>query len=120
MVTVTGYQPRKTEDGREFFTLILVSGIEIIKSQNGGFYATAKKVSIPSTFNEETCKALVGEEMRGSIRNVKCEPYTFTIPETGEEVIRDTHYEYFPGENALDFLEDLERTSNNHVNGQLS
>ena len=35
MVKITDYQPRKAEDGREFYALVLQSGIEIIKSQNG-------------------------------------------------------------------------------------
>jgi hypothetical protein len=121
MVTVNGYQLRKTEEGKEFFALILISGIEIIKSQTGGFYATAKKVSIPSTFNEETCKALIGEEMKGSIKSVKCEPYTFKIPETGEEIISTRRFEYFPEENILeDFIENLEKSNNHKKNGQLT
>jgi len=97
MVKITSYQLRKSE-GKEFYALILQSGIEIIKSQSGGTYATAKKVSIPSTFTEEVCKALVGQEMAGSIKTVPCEEYCFIIPETGEEVIRDTHNQYFPEE----------------------
>lgn len=118
MVKITSYQLRKSE-GREFFALILESGIEIVKSSNGKFYASTKKVSIPCPFSEETCKALLGEQMKGSIRSVQCDPYSFIVPETGEELIRDTHYEYFPEEIALDFAEDLEKSSNLKLNGQL-
>lgn len=97
MVKITSYQLRKSE-GKEFYALILQSGIEIIKSQSGGTYATARKISVPSTFSEENCKDLLGHEIAGSIKSVPCEEYTFIIPETGEEVIRDTHNQYFPEE----------------------
>lgn len=100
MVTVTGYQERKSEDGRVFFALTLNSGIELIKSQTGAFYATAKKASIPSTFNEQTCKALIGEEFKGRIQSVPCDDYVFTVPETGEQIVLNQRNEYFQDENA--------------------
>jgi len=101
MVTVTGYQERKSEDGRVFFALTLTSGIELIKSQSGAFYATAKRASIPSTFNEQTCKTLIGEEFKGSIKSMPCEDYIYVIPETGENIVLNQRNEYFPDEEVV-------------------
>lgn len=95
MVKIIDYQKRKNDEEKEFFVLILQSGIEIIKSQNGGMYATAKKATLPSTFTEETCKQLIGQELMGSIQKVECEPYEFVIPETSEIISRNHRYEYF-------------------------
>jgi hypothetical protein len=39
---------------------------------------------VTSTFGEETCRELIGEKISGSIQKVECEPYDFTIKETGE------------------------------------
>lgn len=105
MVKIVDYQKRtSSEDSKEFFVLILQSGIEIVKSQNGGMYATAKKASLPSTFNEDTCKALIGNEMSGAITKVECEPYEFIIPETGELIARSHRYEYTNDEQAATLI----------------
>ena len=105
MVTVTGYQARNSE-GKVFFALILNSGIQLIKSKSGQFYATAKRASLPSTFDEKTCKALIGEEFKGSITSIPCDEYVFTVPETGEEIVLNQRNEYCPEEN--NFIGNLE------------
>jgi len=80
MVRVINYNKRVSESGKEFYSLTVQGGIELIKSRDtGNFYATAKKASIPSTFDEATCQALVGSEMPGQIEKVKCEPYEYTL-----------------------------------------
>ncbi|MFC4209552.1 hypothetical protein ACFOWA_00070 [Pedobacter lithocola] len=96
MVRIIQYQKRKSEDDREFFVLVVQSGIEVVKSQNGGMYLTAKKATIPSTFNEDICQSLIGQELAGSIVRVECEPYEFVIPETSEIITRNHRYEYSP------------------------
>jgi len=96
MVRIIQYQKRKSEDDREFFVLVIQSGIEVVQSQNGGMYLTAKKATIPSTFNEDICQSLIGQELSGSIVRVECEPYEFVIPETSEVITRNHRYEYSP------------------------
>jgi hypothetical protein len=69
----------------------------MVKSQKTErFYATARKVTIPSTFNEETCKSLIGTEMPGRIVKVETEPYEYTLKETGEVIELSHRYEYQP------------------------
>lgn len=95
MVRVVNYQKRTTEEGKEFFTLELQGGIEMVKSQESGkFYVTARKTSISSTFDELTCQSLIGAELPGAIQKVECEPYEYTIKETGEVISLSHRYEY--------------------------
>ena len=85
MVTIVDYRVRESRDGEPFIALIVQGGIELVKSKETGmFYATAKKASIPSTFDEKTCESLIGQELDGTIQKVQCEPYEVTDQETGE------------------------------------
>ena len=94
MVTVIGYDKRQSEDGKEFFTLTIQGGVEVVESQNGNLYMTARKTSIPSTFDEEGCQLLVGKEIPGNIEKVKCEPYEYVNKDTGEVFNLSHTYEY--------------------------
>lgn len=88
---------RKSEDGSTFFALSIQGGVELVKSKaTGNFYATVRKASITSTFDEETCKALLGTEISGEIVKQACEPYEITIKETGEVIELSHRYEYVP------------------------
>ena len=96
MVRVINYKKRQTED-KEFFVLEITGGIEMVQSQTtGNFYATAKKAFLPSTFDEETCKALIGSEIAGSVEKVECTPYEYTVRDTGEIIMLSHRYMYVP------------------------
>lgn len=85
MVRIIDYKLRSSVDGDPFFALIVQGGIQLVKSHDSGnYYATAKKASLPCTFDEETCKSLLGQELDGTIERVECEPYEITVEETGE------------------------------------
>lgn len=95
MVTIINYKERQKEDGTSFFVLELQGGIEMVQSKaTGNFYATAKKANLPSTFDELTCKALIGTQMPGAIEKVECEPYEYTIQSTGEIITLSHRYSY--------------------------
>ncbi|OBX24226.1 MULTISPECIES: hypothetical protein [Bizionia] len=95
MVRIINYKERQKEDGTSFFVLELQGGIEMVQSkETGSFYATAKKTYIPSTFDEDVCAALIGTEMAGKIVKESCEPFTYTIKETGEEVTLNHRWVY--------------------------
>lgn len=97
MVRIIDYKTRTSEDGKEFFTLEIQGGIEMVLSKStGNFYATARKSSITTTFNEQTCKALIGTEMPGAIEKQDCEPYEYTIEDTGEIISISHKYMYVP------------------------
>jgi hypothetical protein len=95
MVRITNYQRRVTEQGKEFFTLELQGGIEIVKSQETGkSYMTARKASMSCTFDELTCQSLIGTELPGAVKKVQCEEYSYTIRETGEVITLSHRFEY--------------------------
>lgn len=102
MVRIVNYQQRQAEDGRTFFVLELQGGIEMVKSQETGkFYVTARKATIPSTFDEMTCKALIGSELPGAVEKVECEPYEYVIKDTGEVITISHRFEYVEQEKAI-------------------
>ncbi len=53
MVTVTGFMERQRKDGSSFIVLEITGSLELIQSStSGNFYASVRKCTIPSTFNE--------------------------------------------------------------------
>ena len=102
MVRIVGYKTIEKEDGDEFLALTVQGGIEIVKSKTTGkSYFTARIVNLPATFDEETCKSLIGSDFEGNIIKVPCEPYEYTIRETGEVVMINYRYEYVDEEQQL-------------------
>lgn len=97
MVRIIDYKTRQKEDGTEFYLLEVQGGIEMVKSKETGlYYATAKKATVSTTFDEETCKSLIGTEMSGRITKIKTPAYQYTIKETGEIISLEHKYVYLP------------------------
>lgn len=97
MVTVVDFKKRSNSEGEDFFSLVIQGGVEMIQSQETGrFYATARKTSIPSTFNEVTCKSLVGQQIPGSIKKVEVDPYEYTPPNSEESITLTHSYQFVP------------------------
>jgi len=97
MVRILGYKQRQKEDGTEFYLLEVQGGIEMVLSKaTGQYYATAKKATVPTTFNEETCKALVGSQMPGKVSKITTDPYQYVIKESGETISLEHKYIYLP------------------------
>ena len=95
MLTVINYKERQTEEGTNFYVLEVQSGIEMVKSQiSSNYYATAKRCYVPSTFDETTCKSLIGSQIDGKIVKENCDPYEFVIKETGEVIQLNHRYVY--------------------------
>jgi len=95
MVRIINYKQRDKDDGTSFFVLELQGGIEMVKSkETGNFYVTAKKAFIPSTFDEDVCASLVGTQMPGGIVKEVCEPFNYTVKETGEEISLNHRWVY--------------------------
>lgn len=96
MVRIVDFKERVSNDGESFMSLIVMSGVEVLQSQNGNFYATTRKASIPSTFDAETCRSLIGQELPGSIDKVECEAYEYTHPQTSEVLWLNHRYVFIP------------------------
>jgi hypothetical protein len=97
MVTVKDFAIRQTKDGREFVALVLQGGLSLVQSKiTGNFYATVKQCSIPSTFDENTAKSMIGERVPGSVQKKQCETYEWTNKTTGEIISLDYRWAYVP------------------------
>ncbi|WP_205685649.1 hypothetical protein [Flavipsychrobacter stenotrophus] len=97
MVQVIGYNIRKNKSGEEFIALDLMGSLEIVQSQNtGNMYATVRKCSIPSTFDAEIAKMMIGSKIEGEIVRVPCDPYDYTVKRTGEAISLAYTYSYQP------------------------
>ena len=95
MVKIINYKKYNKEDGTIFCVLEIQGGVEILQSKTTGkVYATVRSTTIPTTFDELTCQALLGQELEGTILKMDCEPYEYTVKETGEVVMLTHTYEY--------------------------
>jgi hypothetical protein len=100
MVTISSYESRES-NGKNFFVLILQGEVEFVRSQKTGLpYAMVPKCSMPATFDEATCKTMIGKQLPGSIKKVECEPYEYKIPNSKEVVLLDYNYVYTSMENS--------------------
>jgi hypothetical protein len=108
MVVIKDYKLLEKEDGNSFCMLILEGDLEIVKSSaTGKFYATTRRCSISSTFDENACKRLIGKVMPGKIIKKDSAPYQYEVPSTGETIELSYSYEYDPnGEVNEEVLQD--------------
>ena len=104
MVTIVDYHVRtSSKDGKEFIALELQGDFELVQSeQTGRYYATSKRCSISSTFNEDIAKQLIGCKYPGSIIRVQRDSYEYVIPDTGEAITLSHGYEFKPEETMKD------------------
>ncbi len=103
MVKVIGIKALENNQGEAYVGLIVQSGIVPVKSKTGRVYLTAKTAFVPTTFDEETATALIGEQFQGSVKKVETDPYEYTIEDTGEVIIMHHRWEYF--DETLDIVE---------------
>lgn len=97
MVRIINYKTRQREDGTEFYLLEVQGGIEMVKSKTSNqYYATAKKATVSTTFDEDTCRGLIGSDFPGKVSKIKTDPYQYTIKDTGEVITLDHRFVYLP------------------------
>ena len=97
MVTVTNFVPRTRKDGTTFIALEISGGLELIQSNTTGkFYATVKKTTIPSTFDENIAKTLIGSQIPGNVVRIQVEQYDYLNKRTGEVMKLQHSYSYQP------------------------
>ena len=96
MVSIKSFQKRQSKEGKDFITLELVGGVEMVQSsQTGRFYATQRRCFVSSTFTEEEASSLCGTKMKGEIVRIESDPYDFTL-KTGEIITLQHSYGYVP------------------------
>ena len=96
MVRVKNYHLREGVNG-DFISLELEGDLEMVQSSNTRrFYATTRRCSISSTFDELTARKMIGKELSGNIVRVQCEPYEYVVPETAETIQLAHRYDFRP------------------------
>lgn len=99
MVRIIDYKQHETAAGKTFYSLILQGSVAMVKSKETGmYYATSHNASITSTFDEATCKSLIGNEMPGIVAKVSCAPFEYVVPKTGEVLTLESRWIYMPEE----------------------
>jgi hypothetical protein len=95
MVTIVGLEKRKAADGKEFNVRNLQGGVVVaISKATGKPYLTARKSSIPCTFDEVLAKALIGQSLPGVIERIEVDEYEFLVPGTKKKITLNHSYRY--------------------------
>jgi hypothetical protein len=95
MVRIIDVKTISTETGKAFNMLVVQGGIEpLVSNKTGKIYLTARKANISTTFDAITCKTLIGTELPGKVEKVVCEPYEYTVKETGEILTLKHNWQY--------------------------
>lgn len=103
MVTIIGTELKQNSKNETFVALVLQDGLTMVQSKTTGrFYATARKTSITSTFDEQTAKSLIGTKMPGKIEKMPCELYDYVVKETGEMLTLDHTWNYNPNPTSIE------------------
>ena len=92
MVTITKLEKRKNRKNEKFNVLILQGNVEVVISKTTGRpYLTARKTSIPVTFDKALTEKMIGTELPGTIERMEAEEYEFTIPGSKNKKIKLSH-----------------------------
>jgi hypothetical protein len=95
MVTIVGLEKRKAADGKEFNVMSLQGSVVVaISKATGKPYLTARKSSIPCTFDEILAKSLIGQSLPGEIERVEVDEYEFVVPGTKKKIKLNHSYRY--------------------------
>ncbi len=104
MVTIKNVKTITKNDGEKFHCLICEGNVEpAISASSGRIYFTVRHATVPTTFDEKTCKSLIGAEFNGDIKKVECEEYDYTIEDTGETIKLSHRWEFV--DESLELLE---------------
>lgn len=102
MVKIMDYKTYQREDGTEFHSLEVQGGLEAVKSkETDRTYLTVRKARVSCTFDEDTCKELIGTTLPGKIEKVVVKPYEYAIPNTGELITLSHRYEYISEDEVI-------------------
>ena len=97
MVTIVDVRSSKNKEGKEFNVLVLHGNLEtVISKTTGRPYLTARKTSIPCTFDVAHAKNLIGTELPGEILKKEVKEYEFKIPGTDKKIKLSHSYQYNP------------------------
>ena len=112
MVTIKDFKTITKSDGEKFYALVVQGGVEAVKSQKTGrLYFTIRTSTVPTTFDEKTCRSVLGTQFNGEVKKVECKPYEYVVESTGE-IIELSH--------RWEFVDEDLQLLNDHVVSQTS
>ena len=95
MVRIIDVKTITNETGKAFSMLVVQGGLEpLVSNKTGKIYLTMRKANVPTTFDAITCNSLIGTELPGKVEKVACEPYEYTVKETGEIMTLKHNWQY--------------------------
>ena len=95
MVTITRLEKRKNRKDEEFNVLVLQGNVEVVLSKaTGRPYLTARKTSIPITFDGALAEKMIGKELPGNIERIDTDEYEFLIPGTKNKLKLSHRWQY--------------------------
>ncbi len=95
MVTITKLEKRVNRKKEEFNVLVLQGNVEVVLSKTTDRpYLTARKTSIPVTFDGALAEKMIGQELPGTIERIETDEYEFTIPGTKNKVKLSHRWQY--------------------------
>ena len=72
-----------------------MGSIEVVVSKETGKpYLTARRTSIPCTFDEVMAKTLIGQTLPGEIERMEVDEYEFVVPGTKKKIKLTHSYRY--------------------------
>jgi len=98
MVKIIDAQTRVNSKTKEEYNVIVLLGdVQVLNSKSSGkFYLTAKRVTLPTTLDQNQAKELVGTTLPGVIEKVDCPEYEIKMP-TSNKKVKITHtFQYSP------------------------
>jgi hypothetical protein len=81
----------------EYNVVVLLGNVEVLNSKSSGKpYLSAKKVTIPTTLDQNQAKELVGTTLPGDILRVDCPEYEIKMPNSNKKVKITHTFQYSP------------------------
>ena len=81
----------------EYQVVVLLGNVEILRSKsNSKPYLSAKRVTLPTTLNQEQAKELIGTTLPGDIEKVDCPEYEIKMPGSNKKVKINHTFQYAP------------------------
>jgi hypothetical protein len=81
----------------EYQVVVLLGNVEVLRSKsNSKPYLSAKKVTLPTTLNQQQAQELIGTSLPGEIEKVDCPEYEIKMPGTNKKVKINHTFQYAP------------------------
>jgi proteasome assembly chaperone (PAC2) family protein len=98
MVKIIDAQTRvNSKTKMEYNVIVLLGDVQVLSSKSSGkFYLSAKRVTLPTTLDQNQAKELIGTTLPGVIEKVDCPEYEIKMPNSNKKVKITHTFQYSP------------------------